>query len=140
MSTTNNEISCIYYQMVKQALRDGNLPSSRKLPLSSFFKQLSPQRNLSSLSCRFLFFFSPLTSSGYPLLASTGHYLPSCAPHQQVWALQPPSWPTITPLAMCMQLGSMHREGSPHTSKKGRIVFWPSWGQKLTFGPPTTHI
>ena len=106
--------------MVKQALRDGNLPSSRKLPLSGFFKQLSPspQRNLSSLSCRFLFFFSPLTSSGYPLLASTGHYLPSCAPHQQVWALQPPSWPTITPLAMCMQLGSMHREGSPHTSKK----------------------
>ena len=24
--------------------------------------------------------------------------------------------------------------------KFGRIVFWPSWAQKLTFDPPITHI
>ena len=36
MSTANNEISCIYYQMVKYALRNGNLPRPRELLLPGF--------------------------------------------------------------------------------------------------------
>ena len=103
--------------MVKQALRDGNLPSSRKLPLSVFLKQLlpSPQRNLPSLACCFSFFFQAPEITSFP----------SAITHLPI----PPS-------------ASMPSSNHPH----GQPYLWPvvhllahAWGGPPSLPPPFFH-
>ena len=103
MSTSNNEITRIYYQVVKQSIKRRKLTKLKEASSLCFPQAAASFASKKSALLGLLFFLFFPSSRNH--LLSLGYHPPSYSSISQHAFLQPPSWAAI-PLASCPRLSS----------------------------------